>query len=63
MRPLQAHCHHGLGRLYRQTVRAEPARVALSAIGLPCHGHDSLATPGRSRSDAGGGGDEHFALR
>jgi tetratricopeptide (TPR) repeat protein len=31
MRPLQAHCHHGLGRLYHQTGRAEPARVALSA--------------------------------
>jgi tetratricopeptide (TPR) repeat protein len=35
MRPLQAHCHHGLGRLYHQTGRAEPARVVLSvAIGL-----------------------------
>ena len=35
MRPLQAHCHHGLGRLYHQIGRAEPARVALStAIGL-----------------------------
>jgi class 3 adenylate cyclase/tetratricopeptide (TPR) repeat protein len=35
MRPLQAHCHHGLGRLYHQTGRVEPARVALSAaIGL-----------------------------
>ena len=31
MRPLQAHCHHGLGRLYHQTGRAEPARTALSA--------------------------------
>jgi len=31
MRPLQAHCHHGLGRLYQQTGRAEPARVALAA--------------------------------
>jgi len=31
MRPLQAHCHHGLGRLYHQTGRAEPARAALSA--------------------------------
>jgi len=30
MRPLQAHCHHGLGRLYHQTGRAEPARAALS---------------------------------
>jgi len=35
MRPLQAHCHRGLGRLYHQTGRAEPARVALAAgIGL-----------------------------
>jgi tetratricopeptide (TPR) repeat protein len=31
MRPLVAHCHHGLGRLYHQTGRAEQARVALSA--------------------------------
>jgi hypothetical protein len=31
MRPLQAHCHHGLGRLYHQTGRAEQARAALAA--------------------------------
>ena len=31
MRPLQAHCHHGLGRLYGQTDRAAQARAALSA--------------------------------
>jgi tetratricopeptide (TPR) repeat protein len=31
MRPLVAHCHHGLGRLYYQTGRAEQARTALSA--------------------------------
>src|SRR5207244_12962243 len=31
MRPLMAHCHHGLGRLYHQTGRAEQARVALAA--------------------------------
>jgi Flp pilus assembly protein TadD len=30
MRPLQAHCHHGLGRLYHQTGRAEQARVTLT---------------------------------
>jgi class 3 adenylate cyclase/tetratricopeptide (TPR) repeat protein len=42
MRPLQAHCHHGLGRLYHQTGHAEPARVALTtaidlyrAMGMP----------------------------
>ena len=35
MRPLQAHCHHGLGRLYHQIGRAEPARASLStAIAL-----------------------------
>ena len=31
MRPLVAHCHLGLGRLYCQTGRAAQARVALSA--------------------------------
>ena len=30
MRPLQAHCHHGLGTLYHQMGRVEQARVALS---------------------------------
>jgi class 3 adenylate cyclase/DNA-binding winged helix-turn-helix (wHTH) protein/tetratricopeptide (TPR) repeat protein len=30
MRPLQAHCHHGLGTLYRQMDRAGQARAALS---------------------------------
>jgi predicted protein tyrosine phosphatase len=31
MRPLVAHCHHGLGRLYDQTSRGEQAHAALSA--------------------------------
>jgi tetratricopeptide (TPR) repeat protein len=30
MRPLVAHCHHGLGRLYGQTGRSEQARAALA---------------------------------
>jgi tetratricopeptide (TPR) repeat protein len=30
MRPLQAHCHQGLGRLYRQTGCGEQARAALT---------------------------------
>jgi hypothetical protein len=30
MRPLVAHCHLGLGRLYHQTGRGEEARVALA---------------------------------
>jgi Flp pilus assembly protein TadD len=31
MRPLQAHCHRGLGTLYGKTGRPEQARVELSA--------------------------------
>jgi len=31
MRPLVAHCHLGLGRLYQQTGRREQARAALAA--------------------------------
>jgi tetratricopeptide (TPR) repeat protein len=31
MRPLVAHCHHRLGRLYHQTGRAEQAHAALTA--------------------------------
>ena len=35
MRPLVAHCHHGLGRLYGQTGRGAQARAALAtAIAL-----------------------------
>ena len=30
MRPLVAHCHHGLGRLYAQSGRTEQARTALT---------------------------------
>jgi tetratricopeptide (TPR) repeat protein len=30
MRPLQAHCHRGLGTLYRQTRQSEQARAELS---------------------------------
>ena len=30
MRPLQAHCHRGLGTVYRQTGQAEQARTELS---------------------------------
>ncbi len=31
MRPLQAHCHQGLGALYTKTDRREQARAALSS--------------------------------
>jgi hypothetical protein len=35
MRPLQAHCHRGLGALYAKTGRPEQARAALAtAIAL-----------------------------
>ena len=30
MRPLQAHCYHGLGRLYSQAGQGEQASTALS---------------------------------
>ena len=30
MRPLQAHCHHGLGRLYSQTGQRQQAHTELS---------------------------------
>ena len=30
MRPLQAHCHHGLGKMYTETGRLKPARAELS---------------------------------
>ena len=31
MRPLQAHCHHGLGTLYTQTGQREQAHAELTA--------------------------------
>jgi hypothetical protein len=31
MRPLQAHCHHGLGTLHGQTGQLEQARAELAA--------------------------------
>ena len=31
MRPLVAHCHHGLGTLYAEIGQREPARAELSA--------------------------------
>jgi len=31
MRPLQAHCHHGLGTLYAKSDQREQARTQLSA--------------------------------
>ena len=57
MRPLQAHCHRGLGTLYAKTGQREQARAELSAAIelVPRHGHDLLAAPGRGGAGAGGG--------
>ena len=40
MRPLQAHCHRGLGTLYAQLGRPEPARTELSAAIALYHSMD-----------------------
>ena len=50
MRPLQAHCHLGLGSLYARTGRPEagPCRTLSRHYPVPCHGHDVLAAPGRA---------------
>ena len=57
MRPLQAHCHLGLGVLYARTGQREQARNELihGYCPLPLHGHDPLAAAGRGRTGAGGG--------
>ena len=47
MRPLQAHCHFGLGTLYAQDRRrAGPRRTVRRHRALPRHGDDLLAAPG-----------------
>src|SRR5207249_4238916 len=53
MRPLQAHCHHGLGTLYLKTGRLELARAELTRCRriVSRYGHAFLAAP--SRGDAG----------
>ena len=45
MRPLQAHCHRGLGTLYATTGQREQARAELSTAidHVPRHGDDLLA--------------------
>ena len=56
MRPLQAHCHLGLGRLYPQTGRRPgPHRPGRRHRPVPRHGYDLLAAPGRSRAGTGRG--------
>jgi tetratricopeptide (TPR) repeat protein len=55
MRPLQAHCHLGLGTLYAQIGQREQARAALNRCyrPVPRHGHVVLAPPGRGGAGAG----------
>ena len=57
MRPLQAHCHLGLGTLYATTGQRQQAHVAAvyRHRPLPGHGYDLLAAPGGGGTGAGGG--------
>ena len=56
MRPLVAHCHHGLGTLYATSGQREQARTAaLDGYGdVPVNGDDLLAAPGGGGTGAGG---------
>jgi len=64
MRPLQAHCLHGLGRLYGQTGHGEQARAALTtaielyrAMGMTFwlpQAEAALAQVGRGEGPEGG---------
>ena len=51
MRPLQAHCHRGLGTLYATTGQREQARAELSTAieHVPGYGDDLLAARRRRR--------------
>ena len=57
MRPLVAHCHLGLGRLYGQTGRGEPGPrdPVCRHRPVPRHGDDLLAAAGGGGAGAGGG--------
>ena len=50
MRPLVAHCHLGLGKLFRVTGNGEEAREHLTKrdVDVPGDGDDALAAEGRS---------------
>ena len=56
MRPLQAHCHRGLGTLYATMGQREQARTDLSTAvdDVPCDGDDLLAPADRGGAGAGG---------
>ena len=57
MRPLQAHCHLGLGRLYAETGQREQARAELSAASEMYRSMEMtfLAPPGGGGAGADGG--------
>ena len=57
MRPLQAHCHRGLGMLYASTGQGEQARAALSDCyrAVSGDGDDLLAPGDRGGTGASGG--------
>ena len=56
MRPLMAHCHHGLGTLYATTGQREQARTSVvdSDRDVQIDGHDLLVTSDRSGAGTGG---------
>ena len=56
MRPLQAHCHRGLGTLYAADgpAGAGPHRTLYGHRAVPCYGDDLLAAPDRGGAGAGG---------
>ena len=56
--PLVAHCHLGLGKLYRRTGKREQAQehLTIATADVPRDGHDVLA-------GKGGGGDEGAGVR
>ena len=56
MRPLQAHCHRGLGTLYATTGQREQARAELSTASddVSRYGDDLLAPGDRGSAGAGG---------
>jgi len=57
MRPLLAHCHFGLGKLYRRTGKRERAQ------GAPHHSDDDVPGDGHALlAGAGGGGNGWFLI-
>ena len=60
MRPLQAHCHHGLGTLCTgRTAGAGAGQTLCRHDAVPRYGHDLLDTPGGDSPDE----NKHNVLR